>query len=245
LAGQAANVVLPVRGGELPRALLVAPASASRVGILAAIGAEKVFDLAALSTLAVGWLPAILASGSYPAWARGAAALVAALGLWALAQWGEAIWGRVRPRLERRTAPGSSGWWATLGRWSDEVLAGLRPLRSPGIFLAAIGLTAVIWANMLATNVLLFIAFGLKVPLLAGVAVLVLVHLGLLPAVTPGNIGPFYFFTEVALQPFGVSAPVALSYAVVLHALVVLPPLAGGGLFLLAARRRAAGSHAG
>ncbi len=132
-----------------------------------------------------------------------------------------------------------SAWKALLLRWGDEMIVSLRPLRTPGIFLAAVGLTVVIWTNMLLTNILLFQAFRLKVSVLAGLTVLVLVHLGLLPSLMPGNIGPFYFFTEIALQPFGVPAPVALSYAVVLHALVVLPPLLGGGLFLLASRRQA------
>jgi uncharacterized membrane protein YbhN (UPF0104 family) len=254
LAGQAVNIVLPVRGGELSRALLVTPASASRAGILAGIGAEKVFDLVALTVLAVGWLPAVLAVGPQaeaaalqPGWAGAAAALGGALALWVLVEWGEALWRRARRLLEARLAALAPGrrWLVTPFNWVDEILIGLRPLRLPVVFLAAVGLTVLIWANMLATNLLLFNAFQLDAPLLAGMAVLVLVHIGLLPSIMPGNVGPFYFFTRIALLPFGVPAPVALSYAVLLHALVVLPPLAGGGLFLLAARWRAADSPAG
>ncbi len=254
LAGQAANIVLPVRGGELSRALLVAPPSASRVGVLASIGAEKIFDLVALTVLAVGWLPGALLAGQsggaeslYPAWPGILASVAGALGLWAVVMWGEALWQGLRRWLEPRLLRGARArrWLSVPLRWADEILVGLRALRSPAVFLPAIALTIVIWANMLATNLLLLNAFQLNAPLLAGVAVLVLIHIGLLPAIMPGNIGPFYFFTKVALQPFGVAAPVALSYAVLLHALVVLPPLAGGGVFLLAARRRAADNPAG
>ena len=63
---------------------------------------------------------------------------------------------------------------------------------------------------------------------------LVLVYIGLFPALMPGNVGPFYFFAGLALVPFGVLHEQAIIFAVVLHAIVTIPPLLAGaiGLFI-------------
>jgi uncharacterized membrane protein YbhN (UPF0104 family) len=62
---------------------------------------------------------------------------------------------------------------------------------------------------------------------------------GLLPAVAPGNIGPFHFFATLALVPFAVPFDQALAFAILLHAVVTLPPfLLGGAVLLWPGRRR-------
>jgi uncharacterized membrane protein YbhN (UPF0104 family) len=63
--------------------------------------------------------------------------------------------------------------------------------------------------------------------------VLVLVYIGLIPALMPGNLGPFYFFASFALLPFGTDRDQAVTYAVILHAIVTLPALLAGGIGLL------------
>jgi hypothetical protein len=80
------------------------------------------------------------------------------------------------------------------------------------------------------TNLMLFTSLGLPLGATAGGLVLVLVYIGLLPALMPGNIGPFYFFASLALVPFGILHETAITYAILLHALVTLPPLLGGAV---------------
>jgi uncharacterized membrane protein YbhN (UPF0104 family) len=63
--------------------------------------------------------------------------------------------------------------------------------------------------------------------------VLISVYIGLLPALMPGNIGPFYFFARLAILPFGILNDQAFVFAVILHAIVTLPPLLGGVISLL------------
>jgi hypothetical protein len=76
---------------------------------------------------------------------------------------------------------------------------------------------------------------SLKLPLggTAAGLVLILVYVGLLPALMPGNIGPFYFFASLAVSPFGIIHDQAFVFAVVLHAIVTLPPLLCGAIGLL------------
>ena len=106
-------------------------------------------------------------------------------------------------------------------------------LRNPRQVLPAILLTILIWGVMWMTNLLLFKSLSLPVNATAAGLVLTLVYAGLLPALMPGNIGPFYFFARLALLPFGIIPDQAFVFAVVLHAIVTLPPLLGGVIGLL------------
>ena len=94
-------------------------------------------------------------------------------------------------------------------------------------------LTIIIWITMWSTNIFLFLSLHLPVNALAGCMVLVFGYFQVLPIGTPGNIGTGYFFTELALKPFLVPIESAATYAIVLHALVTLPPLLISPLYLL------------
>ena len=83
------------------------------------------------------------------------------------------------------------------------------------------------------TNLLLFKSLGIPLGGTAAGLVLILVYVGLLPALMPGNIGPFYFFARLALLPFGIIHDQAFVFAVILHAIVTLPALLGGVIGLL------------
>jgi hypothetical protein len=83
------------------------------------------------------------------------------------------------------------------------------------------------------TNLLVFKSLGLPLGLTAAGLVLILVYIGLIPALMPGNIGPFYFFARQAVMPFGILTDEAILFAVVLHAIVTLPALLAGLIGLL------------
>jgi hypothetical protein len=91
---------------------------------------------------------------------------------------------------------------------------------------------------MWSTNLLLFQSLGIPLGGTAAGLVLILVYVGLIPALMPGNIGPFYFFARLAVIPFGIINTQAVVYAVLLHAIVTVPSLFGGliGLVIRPAR---------
>ncbi len=91
---------------------------------------------------------------------------------------------------------------------------------------------------MWAENLVLFRAVRIPLGGTAGALVLALLMVGLLPAVSPGNIGPFHFFAAMALTPFQVPFDRALAFAILLHAVVTLPPFLLGGVVLLWPGRR-------
>jgi uncharacterized membrane protein YbhN (UPF0104 family) len=117
--------------------------------------------------------------------------------------------------------------------WVDRWVQASQWLRNPRKVYPAVLLTVLIWGVMWVTNLLLFKSLDLPLGGTAGGLVLILVYVGLLPALMPGNIGPFYFFARLAILPFGIINDQAFIYAVVLHAIVTLPPLLGGVIGLL------------
>ena len=83
------------------------------------------------------------------------------------------------------------------------------------------------------TNMVLFKSLSLQVPQIAGGLVLILGYIGVLPNLMPGNVGPFYFFVQLGLLPFGITQENGLAYTVILHAVVTGTPLVASAISML------------
>ncbi|MFX0196780.1 MAG: lysylphosphatidylglycerol synthase transmembrane domain-containing protein [Candidatus Hodarchaeota archaeon] len=88
--------------------------------------------------------------------------------------------------------------------------------------LTIIYLTACIWGVFVLSNLLLFRAFHLQLGSLAALTTLTLTAIGIAVPAAPGFIGNFHFFCMLGLTMFGINKNIALSYAIVNHALIVL-----------------------
>lgn len=223
--GQAVNIILPLRGGELVRMGYFAGEPKVLPDIVSTIALEKYLDLLALSVCGIlvslkfsldnilnlrGWLLPL--------------SIIVTVLLLAAILFGPAIWGKIQAGklLPERMID-----------WVDRWVQASQWLRNPKLVLPAVLLTILIWGVMWGTNLLLFKCLGLPLGGTAAGLVLISVYVGLLPALMPGNIGPFYFFARLALLPFGILSDQAFIFAVVLHAIVTLPPLLGGAIGLL------------
>ncbi len=144
------------------------------------------------------------------------------------------LWRLVRRPFEGRPLLVLSGFLG-LG---DRFVEGLARLRRLGGMPAVLLLTLASWVSMYSTNLTLAYALGIEVPPSAGLLVTVLVFLAIIPRLMPGQVGPFYFFARLALEQFSVAPEKTVAYAVFLHALFMLPPLVGAGLYLLVGARR-------
>jgi hypothetical protein len=111
-------------------------------------------------------------------------------------------------------------------------LHGVQPLAGPGHYLAVGVLSIGIWAGYAAVYYLCLTAFDLpqlhSLPWHAGLVVLVLTTVSVVVPSTPGYVGTFHYLCQVALLMFGVSASEALSYAIVAHAVGILPVTLAG-----------------
>jgi uncharacterized membrane protein YbhN (UPF0104 family) len=225
--GQAANILLVLRAGEVLRiGWIHQPQREDIVEITGTIALEKYLDLLlfVMTLLAVSSaLPDITQRylGPYQHWI-----VLSSLALLFVILLGPWLWRRVFEKIAWK------GWMNRVANRLDTFVSASLWLRNPlkitGLILGSI----VIWVVMGLTNWLLFRSLGLSLGWQAALTVLVLVYVGVLPALMPGNLGPFTYFAQLALLPFAVETSAAFAFAVLLYAIVNLPPLflAGGTL---------------
>lgn len=230
MIGYAANNLLPLRAGELVRAqLLYAAHGTGRLATLGTIVVERILDVLVLALflasalvfvgdgtvlrqlafllLAVALLASALLAG-LTAWPRGADMLVRMLSVLPEA---------IRPR-------------ATAALVS--FLKGLRAVRGTRAWFAVVATSFATWGLEAAAYWLVGVAFGLPLSLGAFFGVAGAANLALAVPSTTGGIGPFEWSTQQMLDAFGVSITQGAAYALVLHALLLVPVVVVGLLLL-------------
>lgn len=226
--GQAANILLFFRGGEVVRVTTAhQPGKKDWVEITATIAIEKYLDLLFLVLLMLVMatnLPALALEtlgNLYPL------VIIMSVLLLLVVLFGPMLWRRFFP------AESKTPWLAKVQRKLDQFLQASLWLRDPRKFLPALGTTVLIWLVMAITNIFVFHSLGIDLSWDAAILVLILVYIGVLPALMPGNLGPFTFFAQLALIPFAVSNERAVAFAVILYVIVTLPPLLISGILML------------
>jgi glycosyltransferase 2 family protein len=231
LIGHFFNTVLPARAGDLARVGAInIRAGTSKAEALATVVVERVFDVLALLLLlfvALPWLPEVT-------WVRTAAIVAVILGIGfavcvaVLTLYGERpLHFLMKPlgrlpflsehRLEHAAANLSTG------------LMGLRRAHLGGISFL---LTLISWLLFALSFWIVTFCFDLGLPFGAGLLVVIATGFSLALPAAPAGIGVFEAATVVALSAYGVPKSEALSYALVLHALNIIPFLVAGGLIL-------------
>ncbi len=225
------NSILPARAGEAARVLaLRQKAGTSRVEAAATVVIERVYDVLVLLVLlfvAVPWLPEV-------SWLRAAAllAVVVAGGLAALIAI-LAVFG-VRP-LHAVLKPLARLPFLSLeavAHAGESVGRGLAAARRPKLVAGAFCWTALGWLAVIVSTWLVMRGFDLELPIAAALLVVVATNLVQILPSSPSALGVFEAATLVALSAYGVDEATALSFALVLHALSVLPFLVAG-IFML------------
>ena len=232
LVGQFFNCVLPMRAGEAVRLFaLHARAGTSRAEILGTLVLERAFDILALLGVlfvALPWLPAI-------SWLRTAATLGAALALalgvaiLVLARWGTRPFHLVLRPLARLPFLGSLHVEGT----AESLARGLATLRSVRLGLVAFGLTVVSWIALAASFWFAAVAVAPGLPFEASILIATAIGLALVVPSGPAAVGIFEASVISALSAYDVPHSEALSAALVVHAINVVPYLVTGGAILL------------
>jgi glycosyltransferase 2 family protein len=240
LVGYFFNNILPMRAGEAARVIsLHGRTKTSRAETLGTVVAERVFDLLALLAIlfaAYPWLPEL-------SWIRAAAIFaavvivgVAAL-VFVLVRWEDRAIHLLLSPLRRIRR---DGFAERVEHAAINVTRGLHAIRDPRVALEAMVLTVASWVVLSFSYWILMHAFSLDLPFVAGLLVTVTINMGLVLPSSPAAIGVFEAATVIALKAFGVPQADALSYALVLHLLNLVPFLAAGAALLgpAALRRR-------
>ena len=232
VVGQALNIALPIRVGEIGRwQVLVRAEGLPRTAVLATLVVEKGLDLLTLG-LVTGLLVAASILPQDLAGRAGVRAGLAAAALFAL--WGL---GRLRrvwlPSMKRLATSVPERWRGGLGRAIDESGAVVTALGTTwrGLTIAALSL-AVVALSALA-NYLLMRAFGLTLPFQAALVLFVVLQVGAVPPSLPGRLGVFNYLTVLTLSQYGVAPSIGLSYSVALYVVAMLSKLVWGTFYLV------------
>ena len=232
LIGYFFNNILPARAGEAARVIaLHRRAATPKAETLGTVVVERLFDVLALLFVLFAcypWLPEV-------PWLRAAAifgAVVVAVLLalvFVVVRYDERAVHWLLSPLRRVRRQGVA---ERLEAAAINVTRGLVALRTPRIALRGMLLTIASWATLGVSYAILTNAFSLDVPLVAGMLVTVAINLSLVLPSSPAALGVFEAATVVALRAFDVPHAEALSYALVLHLLNLVPFLVIGGVLL-------------
>jgi glycosyltransferase 2 family protein len=231
LVGYFFNNVLPARAGEAARVVALHRSSGTpRAELAATVVVERIFDvlsLVVLFFLVSPWLPHV-------SWAASAAVVgVAVAGACLLLVAAVALWNEKPFRLLLRPLtllPFLAE--ERLGRAALNLTHGLAAVRRPRVALAAFAWTMLSWLALAFSAWLVLLGFDSDLSPLAGVLVVVAINLALILPSGPAAVGVFEAATVVALSAFDVRTSTALSAALVLHLLNLVPYLAAGGVVL-------------
>lgn len=218
----AINNVIPLRAGEVARIGFLArygnlPASTC----LAAVVVERVLDLLVLALIVSAAVPFMagdlpLGTSFYAIVAVVVAAFAGVLVISRRPDWFQ----RVCVACAR---PFGARVRAYVKDKSETFAHGLSALGSASAVLGVMAATCGFWALSLAAIQLWIWALSLTVPWYAPAVVLGFLAFGLAIPSTPGHLGTFHFFASSSVIFMGVPDTQAVSFAVVFHAVAVVP----------------------
>jgi uncharacterized protein (TIRG00374 family) len=231
--GFMANMVLPLRAGEVIRPVLVARQEKEPLGgILATIVLERLFDMFTILLLfgvTASLLP-VNETVTRSGYSLLAVALLIAFGALFI-RWQEMLALRL---LRLVLKPFPAGLAEPVEHFFSGFVQALRVLDSPVAVLKITAWSFFLWLEIAAIFGCAILAFHLPVPLILGsIAVAVIVAIAVSAPSAPGFIGAFQLGCTFALQIFGVSESDAFAYSIVLHA-TQFGGVVGAGLYSLA-----------
>ncbi|MBN2391071.1 MAG: flippase-like domain-containing protein [Anaerolineae bacterium] len=243
LVGQVANMVLPMRGGDLVRAMWVRPErgteqdaepdtmrAAGASEALGSVALEKAWDMLALLLcglllLALAPLPEWFSNST---WSTAVILVVGGLVLWAGLRWQEVLFRWAALILARFPA----GWDKALLPRLQRLAQGLNSLQSAHASGRVFIWTVVTWGFGAISNWAVMRAFDVNLPV-AAVFLLATLMVGNAVVPTPARLGVFEGICVVSLGLFEVPDDVALAIGLVLHLVVMGPPLITTGVLVL------------
>ncbi len=225
ILGYATTWVLPGRLGELVRPAFLSAREGVPLGpCLGSVLADRMLDgLAIVCLFAVGswWSPLEGPAGPHRAMLRAASLGMLALALGCLA--GLALLSRARGAVEI-WAEARRGWPRWLGRTGVAFAEGGRALRDPRLLGRVAVHSIAAWVAIAAATWIGVRAAGAALPFSAVLVILPMLALGV-AVPTPGGAGSYHGALKIGLVGFGVDETTAVGAAILMHLLVVVPPV--------------------
>jgi glycosyltransferase 2 family protein len=236
--GFMANMLLPAHAGEVVRAYVIS--RREQVGTMTSLGTivmERMGDLVSIVLILIlvvisPRLP--LTKGTLAEGLRIGGSFAAILGgvligsLWYL----QARTAHMLRLLEYGTRVLPASWRAHVLHAVTAFASGLHVFRNGRHLIAVLVLSLLLWSLIAFSNVLVFWAFGLGLPIMAAFFVLVVQVLSATVPSGPGYIGTFHAAVVAGLAVFDITQELALSMAIMMHATFFLPFIVMGLCFL-------------
>lgn len=111
-------------------------------------------------------------------------------------------------------------------------LSGFAALRDAGIFFYASTISALLWGMKIFMVWCMLRAYRIELGMIGASVIMVLTNLGIAAVNTPANLGGYELSTIAGLRLFGVEIERAVSFAVIFHAVEVIPVMILGFLVL-------------
>jgi uncharacterized membrane protein YbhN (UPF0104 family) len=204
----AASMILPLRAGELVRVWLLRDRDGVPVTHTAAVAmAEKLLDIVSMLVL-VAPLPWLVDD------------LPASLSRWI----GVLAIGVIAALIVLRVAAGRLPRHGWLARFVDAFSV----VHRPRIFAATVAVLVLGWLIDLAMIMLVLHALGIELSLGAGLFVLFAINVTIAIPSTPGQVGALELGAVLALRLAGVSDEQSLAFALLYHALQLIPVAVAG-----------------
>lgn len=100
---------------------------------------------------------------------------------------------------------------------------GLSGLASPTTVALVVMVSVGYWMTHMCSIRIWIWAFGWDLPWYAPLVILIFISFGTMLPATPGYVGTYHYFTKMALSLFGVAASAAATFAIVGHAMAIVP----------------------
>lgn len=226
LIGQAINVFLPGRLGELVQISLVKEEHAAY--ILGTQILRLTIDMFMLALVVI----LLLFRPNLPQWWRGPGEALLTMTLFAVLGIGALIVCR-RPLLRfsiRIRQRWSSARWRSAFEGAEAFLRSLDTMAKPSLLVALIIFSLLIWILYTIINYVLLAAVGIPASWLMALFMLAVLLLGIVVPSSPGRVGVYHYLAVQALAFFNVSQSTALSFAILSHLITIILPAALGAI---------------
>lgn len=232
--GYAANTLLPAHMGEFLRAFFLGKQhNFSMSTIFGTIVTERIIDLLSLVIL----LMLALMIHPFPQWviASGFLILIGSAGLFTFLFLLRKHHKTTINFLNRFLKIFPPKFVIFFLSTTDQFICGFAPLKQRSNYLIVVVLSIAIWCCYGLVYFSSLKAFGLiaqyDLPWYAALVVLVLTTVSIVIPSSPGYLGTYHYLCQLSLVMFGVSSDASTSYAIVTHAINVVP-VTVAGLFL-------------
>lgn len=222
-AGAGLNNVLVANGGEAARVVFVSRiAHITSAKVVATLALERLFELVGyvvLLSLAATFLDLPQSVDRVRPFAIIALVAMGALLVWLL---------RRPDVVEAVAGPKPATWQGRLKRYGARFVGTIATVSSGPRFIAALLLSVLAWGLQVATYQMTARAAHFPITVVGTIAALLLVNLGFLFRLTPGNVGVFQTAYAAAAVAFGLDQNQAIAVAVLIQAQQILPVTALG-----------------